>query len=75
MLPQLLAARLNNFTLRGILLNYLAEDSGETALSAGNAAAGDSEVVRGDLCPDYGNATVKHAEGCSKCESCAWSEC
>jgi ribonucleoside-diphosphate reductase alpha chain len=58
-----------------MLLNYLAEDSGEAAPAAGNAAAGDSEVVRGDLCPDCGNATVKHAEGCSKCESCAWSEC
>jgi len=58
-----------------ILLNYVAGGSGETAAAAGSAATGDLEVVRGDLCPNCGNATLKHAEGCSKCESCAWSEC
>jgi hypothetical protein len=49
-----------------ILLNYVAEGSDEAAPVAGNPAAGNFEVVRGDLCPDCGNATVKHAEGCSK---------
>jgi ribonucleoside-diphosphate reductase alpha chain len=29
----------------------------------------------GDLCPDCGEATLQHIEGCAKCSSCAYSEC
>ena len=29
----------------------------------------------GDLCPDCGEATLLHVEGCAKCLSCGYSEC
>jgi len=32
-------------------------------------------VITGDICPDCGEASLLHAEGCRKCHVCGYSEC
>ncbi|HEX9989969.1 MAG TPA: vitamin B12-dependent ribonucleotide reductase [Chloroflexia bacterium] len=32
-------------------------------------------AILGDICPNCGNATLVHSEGCKKCHGCGFSEC
>ncbi len=53
-------------------LNNQNEENGDEKLASQNT---DNKSSKVDICPDCGNASLVHEEGCKKCYSCGFSEC
>jgi ribonucleoside-diphosphate reductase alpha chain len=48
---------------------------GQTVQPALVAPAPTKSVAIFDLCPECGNSTLAHEEGCKKCYTCGYSAC
>ena len=62
-----------------VLDEYLRREEESDEDSSSDVAAGpppgQMRLLKGDLCPECGQATVISEEGCRKCYACGYSEC
>jgi ribonucleoside-diphosphate reductase alpha chain len=57
------------------LARILAEHLGQVQAEETGGSARPDKMRIGDICPDCGQATFFHEEGCKKCYSCGFNEC